>query len=143
MTGTWLSAPTASGQQFGNGRWRALQTIGYRYSLPEISNGSFFQFIARYAFDFEGDSNHNHTSELQVPPSLNISLPDDWYITFFPSTDIRYKFIRLEWFVPFNFEVRKQWNKVLMTGIEIGVPFFETPNPVYRFKIEAHIGLRF
>jgi hypothetical protein len=64
-------------------------------------------------------------------------------VTFFPSTDLRYNFIRREWFVPFNFEVGKQWNKMLMTGIEIGAPFFETAHPVHKFKIEGHIGLRF
>jgi len=62
---------------------------------------------------------------------------------FFPSTDVRYDFISREWFVPFNLEVGKVWNKSFLTGLEIGVPFFETAHPVYKYKIEAHVGFRF
>jgi hypothetical protein len=136
-------APTATGDQFGNGRWRMLPTVGYRYSLPEISPDTYFQLVARYAFDFAGDNTRRHTSELQLAPSLNIGLPEKWYITFFPSTDIRYNFIHREWFVPFNLEIGKQWSKSLLTALEVGVPFFDTIHPVYKYKIEIHVGFRF
>jgi hypothetical protein len=136
-------APTATGDQFGNGRWRMLPTVGYRYSLPEISKDTYLQFVARYSFDFAGDNSRNHTSELQMAPSFNVGLPNKWYVTFFPSTDVRYNFIRREWFVPFDFEIGKQWTPTLMTGLEIGFPLFETAHPVYKFKIEAHVGFRF
>jgi hypothetical protein len=136
-------APTATGDQFGNGKWRMLPTVGYRYGLPEISPDTYFQFVARYAFDFAGDSTRNHTSELQMAPSFNVGLPDKSYVTFFPATDVRYNFIYREGFVPFNIEIGKQWTRTLMTALEIGVPFFETAHPVYKYKIEAHIGFRF
>jgi hypothetical protein len=136
-------APTALGDEFGNGRWRMAPSAGYRYNLPELSDGSYFQFLARYQFDFAGDPNRSHTSNLQLAPSLNIGLPEGWSATLFPSTDIRYDFMKRQWFVPFDLEIAKQWNKNLLTGIEIGVPLFETANPIYKFKIEGHIALRF
>jgi hypothetical protein len=136
-------APTATGDEFGNGRWRMLPVVGYRYGLPEISRDTYLQFVARYAFDFAGDDSRNHTSQLQMSPSFNVGLPEQWYVTLFPSTDVRYDFINREWFVPFNLEVGKVWGKSFLTGLEIGVPFFETAHPVYKYKIEAHIGFRF
>jgi hypothetical protein len=136
-------APTASGDEFGNGRWRMAPSAGYRYSLPELSDGSYFQFLARYQFDFGGDPNRSHTSNLQFAPSLNVALAQGWSVTLFPSTDIRYDFMKQQWFVPFDLEIAKQWNSNFLTGVEIGVPLFETANPVYKFKIEGHIALRF
>jgi hypothetical protein len=73
-----------------------------------------------------GEDNRSHTSNLQFGPTLNIGLPNQWSVAFFPSTDIRYNF---EWFVPFDVEIAKQWNKNFLTGIEIGVPLFETTRP--------------
>jgi hypothetical protein len=136
-------APTATGDEFGNGRWRMAPSAGYRYSLPELSDGSYFQFLARYQFDFAGDPSRSHTSNLQLAPSLNVGLPQGWSVTLFPATDIRYDFMKQQWFVPFDLEIAKQWNRNFLTGVEIGVPLFETANPVYKFKIEGHIALRF
>jgi hypothetical protein len=136
-------APTATGDEFGNGRWRMAPTVGYRYSLPGLSQDSYFQIVTRYQFDFAGDPNRSHTSNLQLGPTLNIAFSDGLSFALFPSTDIRYNFMTREWFVPFDFEIAKQWNKNFLTGIEIGVPFFETTSPLYKFKIEGHIALRF
>ena len=48
-----------------------------------------------------------------------------------------------EWFVPLDVEFAKQWNKGFLTGIEVGVPLFETTNQLYKFKIEGHLAFRF
>jgi hypothetical protein len=136
-------APTASGDVFGNGRWRMAPTAGFRYSLPELSTDSYFQLVTRYQFDFAGDPKRSHTSNLQLGPTLNIAFANGLSFALFPSTDIRYNFMTHEWFVPFNFEIAKQWNKYFLTGIEVGVPFFETASPLYKFKVEGHIALRF
>ncbi len=136
-------APTAVDDQFGNGRWRMAPAAGYRYSLPDLSKDSYFQFVARYQFDFAGDPNRNHTSNLQFGPTLNIGLPNGLSVAIFPSTDIRYNFMTREWFVPLDVEFAKQWNNSFLTGIEVGVPLFETANPLYKFKIEGHLAFRF
>jgi hypothetical protein len=136
-------APSASGDVFGNGRWRMAPAFGYRYSLLELSQDSYFQLVTRYQFDFAGDPNRSHTSNLQFGPTLNIAFADGMSFALFPSTDIRYNFMTREWFVPFDFEIAKQWNKHFLTGIEVGVPLFDTASPLYKFKIEGHIALRF
>jgi hypothetical protein len=136
-------APTATDDQFGNGRWRMAPAAGYRYSLPELSKDSYFQIVARYQFDFAGDPNRNHTSNLQLGPTLNIGLPADLSVAIFPSTDIRYNFMTHEWFVPLDIEFAKQWTKGFLTGIEVGVPLFQTMSPLYKFKIEGHLAFRF
>jgi hypothetical protein len=136
-------APTASDDQFGNGRWRMAPAAGYRYSLPELSQDSYFQVVTRYQFDFAGDPNRNHTSNLQFGPTLNIGLPAGLSVAIFPSTDIHYNFMTHQWFVPFDVEIARQWTSGFLTGIEIGVPLFETASPLYKFKIEAHLAFRF
>jgi hypothetical protein len=136
-------APTATEAALGTGRWLMLPTVGYRYSLPEISNGSYFQFVARYRFDFAGDPTRNHFSDLQLAPSLNVALPHSWYVTFFPSTDIRYNFMHREWFVPFDIEIGREINKSLQAGIELAFPMLQGNFPVYKFKAEAHVTFLF
>jgi hypothetical protein len=136
-------APTASGDEFGNGRWRMAPAVGYRYSLPELSKDSYFQLVTRYQFDFAGDPSRSHTSNLQLGPTLNIAFLNGLSLALFPSTDIRYNFMTHKWFVPFDVEIAKQWNKNFLTGIEIGVPLFDTASPLYKFKIEGHVALRF
>jgi hypothetical protein len=136
-------APTASDDVLGNGRWRMAPAAGFRYNLPELSNDSYFQFVARYQFDFAGDPDRKHTSNLQLSPSLNIGLRDGLSVTLFPSTDIRYNFMTHEWFVPLDVEIAKQWNSSFLTGIEFGVPMVETMSPLYKFKVEGHLAFRF
>lgn len=141
--GLRLIAPTASEPALGTGKWLMLPTVGYRYSLPEISDGSYFQLVARYRFDFAGDATRSHVSDLQLAPSLNIALPKSWYLTLFPSTDIRYNFMRREWFVPFNFEIGRALNEKVQAGLEIGFPMLQGDFPVYKFKAEAHVTILF
>lgn len=136
-------APTASDDLLGNGRWRMAPAVGYRYSLPELSQESYFQLVTRYQFDFAGDPDRKHTSNLQLGPTLNMGLPDGLSVALFPATDIRYNFMTHEWFVPFNVEIAEQWTSAFMTGIELGVPLFETAAPLYKFKLEGHVAFRF
>ena len=52
--GARIVFPTASEDQFGSGRYQLVPLAGLRYSLPELSRGSFFQPLARYDFDVGG-----------------------------------------------------------------------------------------
>jgi hypothetical protein len=138
-----MIAPTASSEEFGGGRWRMLPTVGVQFGLPGISNGSFFQPLMRYQFDVGGDSSRRHYSDVQLAPTVNIALENDWYVTLFPSTDIRYNFIQREWFVPFNVEVGRQWSRNIVTSLELGVPIYREENPVYLFKLEGRLTVLF
>lgn len=141
--GAQLIMPSATEDQFGSGRWRVVPTVGYRYALPEITPGSFFVGAVRYDTDFAGDDHRGHVSNLQFSPTLNIALPDQTFLTLFPSTDIRYDFIANDWFVPFNAQIGKLWGKSTVTSFEFGVPLYEGDAPLYKFKAEGRIGFFF
>jgi hypothetical protein len=138
-----MIAPTASSEEFGGGRWRLLPTAGVQFGLPGISEGSYFQPVVRYQFDVGGDSSRRHFSDVQLAPTVNMALDRDWYVTLFPSTDIRYNFIQREWFVPFNVEVGRQWSRNIVTSLELGVPVYREENPVYLFKLEGRLTVLF
>jgi hypothetical protein len=138
-----MIVPTATDEAFGGGRWRLLPTVGAQFGLPAISNGSFFQPVLRYQFDIAGDPARRHHSDLQFAPTLNLALDRGWYVTFFPSTDIRYNFIQREWFVPFNIDIGRQWTPTIVTSLELGVPIYREENPIYLFKLEGRLTVLF
>jgi hypothetical protein len=141
--GTQVIVPTATADQFGNQSLRLVPTAGYRYSLPEISPGSFFVFAARYDFDVEGPSTRKPISNYQFSPTLNIALPDKMFLTFYPSTDIRYNVIAQSWFVPLDLMIGKLWNKTIVTSLEYSVPLYRGTAPLYNYKLEARVGFFF
>jgi hypothetical protein len=140
--GTQLIVPTAAGEEFGSGKWRLRPTAGYRWLLPEISEETFFQLLARYDFSFAGDDDRADVSELQFAPNLEIGLPGRAYFSIFPSTDIRYNFEQDEFFLPLNLEVGKEWDRIVVSA-EGGVGLISGERPPYDWKVEARVGLRF
>ena len=141
--GTQVIIPTGTDDSFSGNRWRLIPTAGVRISTPQISKGSFFVMAARYDFDFAGDDGRRHTSQLQFGPTLNIALPDRWFLTLFPSTDIR---VNLEdggkWFVPADFLIGKMLNKTTVASVEVSIPIIKDYD-LYDFKVEARIGFFF
>lgn len=140
--GAQLIMPTAGGDALGTGKWRIRPTAGYRWPLTSISETSFFQLIARYDFSFAGDDDRRDVRQLQVAPNLEIGLEGNAYVSFFPSTDIRYNFVRDELFVPINVEVGKEWGK-LVASLEGGAGVIKGDHPPYDWKVEGRLGLRF
>lgn len=140
--GAQMILPTASGEAFGRRQWRLRPTAGYRWLLPEISEETFFQLLARYDFSFAGNDDRGETSELQFAPNLEIGLPGRAYFSIFPSADIRYDFERDEFFLPLNLEVGKSFGRVV-ASLEGGVGLISGENPPYDWKLEARIGFRF
>jgi hypothetical protein len=141
--GAQIILPSASEDQFGGGKYRLVPTLGYRYGLPEISPGSFFVGAVRYDFDIAGPGNRKHVRSLQFGPTLNIALPEQTFVTFFPSTDIRYDFIAKSWFVPFNLQFGKLWGKSVVTSVEFAVPIYKGTAPLYNYRAEARLGVFF
>ena len=76
-----IIAPTGA-PDLTSGKWQALPIVGVRYMLPELSEGSFFTGLARYDVSFAGDPSKRNISNLQIAPTLNIMLPDHWFVTF-------------------------------------------------------------
>ena len=66
--------------------------IGVRYSFLEIGSDTYFVPVIRYAISFAGDPSRRNISQPQIAPTLNIRLPEHWFVNFYPSNDIRINF---------------------------------------------------
>jgi hypothetical protein len=82
-------------------------------------------------------------SNRQFSPTPNVALPDKMFVTFYPSTDIRYNVIAQSWFVPFDVQIGKLWNKAIVTSLEYSVPIYRGTAPLYNYKVEARLGIFF
>jgi hypothetical protein len=143
--GGQVNAPAASGTQFGNGNWDVRPLLAVRAMLPEISDGSYFVPLFRYAQTFAASfPNSRPASNLQISPQLKIILPDTWFVTLFPSPDVRWNFGakasgqtgRL--FLPFDISGGRNFGN-LLTSLEVSVPMIKD-YPVYHLKIEARLS---
>ena len=145
--GVRLIAPTG-GDTFGSGKWQAMPIAGFRYALPEISSGSYFEPFARYDVSFAGDPTRRNISNLQFAPMLNLALPDRWFFTLYPSADIRWNFGdpitgqtgRL--FLPFDARIGRKFSDNFNVSLEVGVPIIKS-YPVYDFMTTLRFNLTF
>jgi hypothetical protein len=147
--GLGLRAVAPSGQEdITSGKWQALPIAGVRYMLPELSQGSYALVLFRYDISFAGDPSKKNISNLQFAPELNINLPDHWFVTLYPSPDIRINYGdavtgqtgRL--FLPADFLIGRTLNKNVVISAEFGVPIIKD-YPVYNFKTELRLNLKF
>jgi hypothetical protein len=86
--GVRVFAPTGD-DVLGSGKWRTMPVVGAHYELPEFSPGSYFEPLIRYDQSFAGNPQRSGVSNLQFAPTLNIGLPERWFLTLYPSPDIR------------------------------------------------------
>jgi hypothetical protein len=121
---------------------------GFRYALPEISKGSYFEPLMRWTYSFAGDPTKKNINNLQLAPKVNFSLPDRWFFTLYPSTDIRWNFGdaatgqtgRL--FLPFDALIGKKFSDLFNVSLEVGVPIIKQ-YPVYNFMTALRFNLTF
>ncbi len=143
--GARLIAPTGE-DPLGSGKWRVMPIVGFRVALPEISAASYFEPIFRYDESVAGDPTRRNISNLQFGPAFNIGLPDRWFITFYPSQDIRVNFGdpitgqtgRL--FLPFDARFGKKLSDNVAASLEVGVPIIKD-YPVYNFKGQFRLNV--
>ena len=123
-----------------------MPIVGFRVALPEISASSYFEPIFRYDESVAGDPTRRNISNLQFSPALNIGLPDRWFVTFYPSQDIRVNFGdpvtgqtgRL--FLPFDARFGKKLSDNVAASLELGVPIIRD-YPVYNFKGQFRLNV--
>jgi hypothetical protein len=145
--GARVIAPTG-GDTLGSGKWQIMPIMGFRYGLPELSSGSYFEPFARYDVSFAGDPSKRNISNLQLAPFLNIGLPEHWFVALYPSADIRINYGdpvtgqtgRL--FLPFDARVGHNLTDHIALSLEIGVPIIKD-YPVYSFKAEARLNVTY
>lgn len=142
--GLRLTAPTGD-DALGSGKWQLMPIVGARFGLPEITTSSYFEPLLRYAVSVAGDPTKKEISNLQLAPTLNIALPDGWYVTFFPSPDIRVNFgdpitgQTGRWFIPFDIRVGKKLSETIALSLEVGIPILKD-YPVYDFKTQVRLN---
>jgi hypothetical protein len=145
--GVRIIAPTGSAD-IGSGKWQSLFGVAVRYMLPEISQGSYFVPQVRYDQSFAGDPSKKNISNLQLMPTFNVALPNHWFVTFYPSADIRINYGdpvtgqtgRL--FLPFDFLIGKTLSPSVAMSLELGLPIVKD-YPVYNFKTLARLNVKF
>jgi hypothetical protein len=145
--GLRLIMPTGTGD-LTSGVWQTMPIVGARVMLPEITDGSFFTGLARYNLSVAGNPGAKYISNLQLDPLLNINLPDRWFVTFYPSPDIRINFGdpvagqtgRL--FLPFDFLVGRNLTKTMTVSLELSAPVVNQ-YPVYNFKTVTRFNINF
>ena len=145
--GARLVVPTAA-DSLGSGKWQIMPGLGVRYSFLEIGPDTYFVPVVRYATSFAGDPSRRTISEPQIAPTLNIGLPDRWFVTFYPSNDIRLNFGdpisgqtgRL--FLPLDVAAGRKVTDSLVISLEAAVPIVND-YPVYKFKTELRVVKQF
>jgi hypothetical protein len=145
--GVRFIAPTG-GDYFGSGKWQVQPVVGFRYALPEFGKGGYFEPLLRWTYSFAGDPTKKNINNLQLAPMVNFSLPDRWFFTLYPSTDIRWNFGdaatgqtgRL--FLPFDARIGKKFSDLFNVSLEVGVPIIKQ-YPVYNFMTALRFNLTF
>jgi hypothetical protein len=145
--GARLIAPTGDAA-LGSGLWQIMPIAAARYALPEISQGSYFEPLARYDVSFAGDPTKKFVSNLQLAPMLNLSLPDRWFFTLYPNPEIRWNFGapvtgqtgRL--FLPFDARIGHKFSDAFDVSLEVAVPIVKQ-YPVYNFMTALRLNVNF
>ena len=145
--GARLFFPTGS-DVIASGKWQVMPAFGVRYALPEVSPGSYLEPVLWYDASFAGDPSKKNISNLQFAPTLNLALPDRWFVTLYPSADIRVNYGdpvtgqtgRL--FLPFDARVGRKLTDSVTLSVEIGAPIIKD-YPVYSFKTQVRLNLTF
>jgi hypothetical protein len=140
-------APTGA-EDITSGKWQALPVAGARYSLPELSAGSYAEALLRYDISLAGDPSKRNISNLQLAPMLNINLPERWFVTLYPNTEIRINYGdpvpgqsgRL--FLPIDFMVGRNVTKTVTLSLEVSVPVIKD-YPVYKFRTVTRVNMQF
>jgi hypothetical protein len=143
--GARLTAPTG-GDTLGSGKWQIMPGAGVRYALPEINSSSYLEPFVRYNISFSGDPTKKNISNLQLAPAFNLGFADRWFVTFYPSADIRINFGdpvtgqtgRL--FLPFDVRIGRKLSDNIALSLEIGVPIIKN-YPVYDFKTQVRLNV--
>jgi len=145
--GARLIAPTG-GDILGSGKWQIMPIIGARYALWEINSSSYIEPIVRYDVSFAGDPTKRNISNLQFAPTFNLGLPDRWFISFYPSADIR---INLgdpitgqtgRLFLPFDARIGRKLSENAALSFELGVPIIKD-YPVYNLKTQVRLNVTY
>ncbi|MGO9545007.1 MAG: transporter [Rhodomicrobium sp.] len=144
--GARVVAPTAE-DDLGPGKWLVMPGFGVRYSLTELGSDSYFVPAMRYDVSVAGSHSRRDISDLQMAPTLNIDLPERWFLTLYPSYDIRINYGEPasgqtgHLFLPADFAIGRELCDRVVMSLEIGVPIIKD-YPVYDYKAQLRLVLK-
>ena len=119
-----------------------------RYSLPEISPGSFFLPQVIY-LNSVASRNENKgradINQLNIQPKFNVSLPDDWFLTTFASENIQ---INLgddgKLFLPFDLMAGRKLGEKFVVSLEFSHELIHDKDfEPYQWQLEGRVGYYF
>ena len=73
----------------GSGKWQIMPGFGVRYSFADLGPDTYLVPVIRYALSVAGDPTRRNIRQAQISPKLNIGLSERWFITLYPSYDVR------------------------------------------------------
>jgi hypothetical protein len=138
--GSQTILPTATGDAFGNGKWRLVPSAAIRAQLPEISDGSYAGLIVRQDVSVAGSSSRKNINSLILEPQLKISLPARWFVNSSPK--FYYDTYAKDWFVPLDLMVGKRFGPHCIASLEYQYGLVRD-NYRYRQWVECRIGYFF
>jgi hypothetical protein len=86
--GVRVVGPSAQ-DSLGSGKWQIMPGLGVRYSFTDLGPDTYFVPVIRYALSVAGDPTRRNIRQAQISPKLNIGLSERWFITLYPSYDVR------------------------------------------------------
>ncbi len=139
--GAKLLFPTAGDNlEVGDGKYQVLPTIAFGYDIFAWGAGSFCGLLVRHAFDVAGFASAPHINRTYIQPTLNIVLPNEWFITYSP--EMCYNWEVSGWFIPFDLTLGKMVTKECVVTLEYEVALMRQYKQ-YRQLIEFRVGYFF
>lgn len=142
--------PTAGLNETGNGKYQVGPVAGFRYSLPEISPGSFVLPEVIYLNSVASrnqNSGRADINQLYIQPKVNVALPDDWFATAYASTT---NTIQINYgddgkvFIPFDLMIGKKLFDNLVVSLEYSHSLIHNKDfEPYQWLLEGRIGYYF
>jgi hypothetical protein len=140
--------PTAGLNEAGDGKYQVGPVAAARYSLPEISPGSFLLAQVLY-LNSVASRNENKgradISQLNIQPKFNVSLPDEWFLTTYASENIQINFSNDgKLFVPFDLMAGKKLAGNFVGSLEYSHELIHDKGfEPYQWQLEGRIGYYF
>lgn len=142
--------PTAGLNETGSGKYQIGPAAGARYSLPEISPGSFALTQLTYLNSVASrnqNSGRADINQLYIQPKVNVALPDDWFVTAYASTT---NTIHINYggdgklFVPLDLMAGKKLFDDFVVSLEYSRSLYHNKGfEPYQWLLEGRIGYYF
>jgi Putative MetA-pathway of phenol degradation len=132
----------------GSGKWQIMPGLGVRYSFADVGPDTYFVPVIRYALSVAGDPTRRNIRQAQISPKLNIGLSERWFITLYPSYDVRINYGPSvpgqtgTLFLPFDAAVGREISEGVQLSLEVSVLIIRD-FPVYNFQTELRVVARF